>query len=418
MCCGTILAGGDLMESVTGAKRYILGLQHAMAMFGSTVLVPLLTGIHPSIGLLTAGLGTLVFHMVTKGKVPVFLGSSFAFIAAIQIVGRQQGLQYATGGVMAAGVVHLMLAGIVYLVGVDRIRSFFPPVVTGPMIMVIGLTLSPVAVGMAQKGWGIASITLAAVLITSVYARGFLKLLPILSGVIVGFLAAAVFGHINAQPLAQAPWFALPPFALPKFSLSAISMIAPLAFVTMVEHIGDITTNGAVIGKDLIRDPGLHRTLMGDGLAGILAGALGGPAATTYAENTGVLAVTKVYDPGIIRIAAGFAIAMAFVGKLGALLRSLPEPVMGGISIVLFGMICAIGIRTVVDARIDFSNSRNLVIAAIILVMGLGGATVHLGPNLELHGMALAAVIGVALNKLLPERLAVEPEAGLTGETE
>jgi uracil permease len=185
-----------------------------------------------------------------------------------------------------------------------------------------------------------------------------------------------------------------------------------------VEHIGDITTNGAVIGKDLIRDPGLHRTLMGDGLAGILAGALGGPAATTYAENTGVLAVTKVYDPAIIRIAAVFAIAMAFVGKLGALLRSLPDPVMGGISIILFGMICAIGVRTVVDAKIDFSNSRNLVIAAIILVMGLGGATVHLGPNLELHGMALAAVIGVALNKLLPERLAVEPEAGLTGETE
>jgi uracil permease len=394
----------DMELNVTGSQRYILGLQHTMAMFGATVLVPLLTGLHPSIALLTAGIGTLAFHTVTKRKVPVFLGSSFAFIAAIKLVGEQQGLAYATGGVMAAGVVHLLLGLLVRLVGVDRIKSLFPPIVTGPMIMVIGLGLSPVAVDMAKSHWGIAGITLGAVLITSVYAKGFLKLLPILTGVIVGFAAALAFGQVDPKPLLEANWFAMPPLMLPKFSASAILTIAPLAFVTMIEHIGDITTNGAVIGKDLIRDPGLHRTLMGDGVAGIIAGILGGPACTTYSENTGVLAVTKVYDPSIIRIAACFAIVMAFVGKLGGLLQSLPTPVMGGISIVLFGMICSIGVRTLVDARVDFANSRNLVIAALILVMGLGGASIPLGANMKLEGMALAALVGVVLNKLLPEK--------------
>lgn len=400
--------------NVTSTQRFILGLQHTMAMFGATVLVPLLTGLHPSVALLTAGLGTLLFHFVTKGKVPVFLGSSFAFIGVIQIVAKNEGMAYATGGIMVAGLVYLLLAGLVLAFGVDRVKSFFPPVVAGPMIMVIGLTLAPVAVGMASKNWGLASITLATVLLVSVYAKGFLKLLPIMSGVIVGFIAASLFGAVNTKVLADAAWFALPPVMLPKFSLSAIMTIAPVAMVTMVEHIGDITTNGAVIGKDLIRDPGLHRTLMGDGLATSLAGLLGGPANTTYSENTGVLAVTKIYDPGIIRIAACYAILMAFVGKLGALLQTLPEPVMGGISIVLFGMITSVGVRTMVDARVDFANSRNLVIAAIILVMGLGGASIPITPSLKLEGMALAALIGITLNKLLPERLSREAEASLT----
>lgn len=376
-----------------------------MAMFGATVLVPLTTGLNPSVALLTAGLGTLLFHWITKKKVPVFLGSSFAYISVIQVVAQREGMAYATGGLIAAGLVYLLLAGLVLLFGVDKVRSFFPPVVAGPMIMVIGLTLAPTAIDMAQTHWGVAAITLAAVLLTNIFAKGFLKLVPVLVGVVVGFIASAAFGLVDMSTVAAARWFAVPPLMFPKFSLSAIMTIAPVALVTMVEHIGDITTNGAVIGKDLIRDPGLHRTLIGDGLATALAGLLGGPANTTYAENTGVLAMTKVYDPSIIRIAACYAILMSFIGKLGAFLQSLPTPVMGGISIMLFGMICSIGVRQMVDARVDLSNTRNLMIAALILVMGLGGAAINITPTLSLQGMALAALVGIILNKLLPEHL-------------
>ncbi|BAD39211.1 uracil-xanthine permease family protein [Symbiobacterium thermophilum] len=401
--------------TLSPTKRFVLGLQHVAAMFGATVLVPIQTGLNPSVALLTAGLGTLLFHLVTKGRVPVFLGSSFAFIAAIQLVGQTEGLEYAAGGIVAAGLVYLVLSGLIYLFGVDRIRSFFPPIVAGPMIMVIGLTLAPVAVDMASSHWLVALITLLTVVLVSVYARGFLKLLPIICGLLVGFAASAAFGLVDWAAVAQASWVAVPPVTAPKFSLSAILAIAPLALVTMVEHIGDITTNGAVIGKDLIRDPGLHRTLMGDGLATALAGLLGGPANTTYSENTGVLAVTRVYDPGILRIAAVVAIALSFVGKLGALLQAIPTPVMGGISIVLFGMITSIGIRQVVDARVDLTNGRNLVIAAVVLVLGIGGAALPLPGGLQLGGMALAALVGVVLNKLLPEQVVRETEPALTG---
>ncbi|OTA41550.1 MAG: uracil permease [Symbiobacterium thermophilum] len=401
--------------ALSPAKRILLGLQHVAAMFGATVLVPIQTGLNPSVALLTAGLGTLLFHLITKRKVPVFMGSSFAFIAAIQLVGQTEGLEYATGGIVVAGLVYLVLAGLIYVFGVDRVRSFFPPIVAGPMIMVIGLTLAPVAVNMASAHWPVALVTLLAVVLVAVYARGFLRLLPIMCGLLVGFAAAVAFGLVDWTSVAQAPWVALPPVMAPKFSLSAILAIAPLALVTMVEHIGDITTNGAVIGKDLIRDPGLHRTLIGDGLATSLAGLLGGPANTTYSENTGVLAVTRVYDPGILRIAAVVAIALSFVGKLGALLQAIPTPVMGGISIVLFGMITSIGIRQVVDARVDLTNGRNLVIAAVVLVLGIGGAALPLPGGLQLGGMALAALVGVVLNKLLPEQVVRETEPALTG---
>lgn len=403
-----------MATQINAPQRFVLGLQHTVAMFGATVLVPLLTGLHPSVALLSAGLGTLLFHFITGGKVPVFLGSSFAYIAVIQAIAKTEGLEYATGGILVAGLVYLVLAGLVYVFGVDRVKSFFPPVVSGPMIMVIGLTLSPVAIDMASNNWLLAIITLLAVMLTAVYAKGFFKLLPVMTGVIVGFVAALAFGAVDWTPVVEAKLFVLPPLMLPKFSLSAISMVAPLALVTMVEHIGDITTNGAVIGKDLIKNPGLHRTLMGDGLATAMAGILGGPANTTYSENTGVLAVTKVYDPGIIRIAAGFAIVMAFLGKLGALLQTTPTAVMGGISIILFGMITSVGIRTVVDAGVDFSNSRNLVIAAVILVLGIGGAVLPIG-SLQLSGLALSALAGVLMNKLLPEHLTAEAEAVLTG---
>ncbi|MFB5084410.1 uracil-xanthine permease family protein [Symbiobacterium thermophilum] len=401
--------------TLSPTKRFVLGLQHVAAMFGATVLVPIQTGLNPSVALLTAGLGTLLFHLVTKGRVPVFLGSSFAFIAAIQLVGQTEGLEYAAGGIVAAGLVYLVLSGLIYLFGVDRIRSFFPPIVAGPMIMVIGLTLAPVAVDMASSHWLVALITLLTVVLVSVYARGFLKLLPIICGLLVGFAASAAFGLVDWAAVAQASWVAVPPVTAPKFSLSAILAIAPLALVTMVEHIGDVTTNGAVIGKDLMRDPGLHRTLMGDGLATALAGLLGGPANTTYSENTGVLAVTRNYDPGVLRIAAVIAIGLAFVGKLGAVLQAIPTPVMGGISIVLFGMITSVGIRQVVDARVDLTDGRNLVIAAVVLVLGIGGAALPLPGGLQLGGMALAALAGVVLNKLLPEQVVRETEPALTG---
>jgi uracil permease len=400
---------------ITTSKRILLALQHVLAMFGATVLVPFLTGLDPSVALLSAGLGTLIFHLTTKGKAPVFLGSSFAFIAVIQAVAKTEGLAYASGGIVAAGVVYMLMAGLVLLFGVEKIRSFFPPIVSGPIIMVIGLTLTPVAIGMAKEHWGVAVITLAAVLITSVFARGFLKLLPLLVGVGAGMAAAFGFHLVDLTKIQEAAWFAFPHLTMPKFSLSAIMTVAPVALVVVVEHIGDITTNGAVIGKDLMKDPGLHRTLLGDGLATALAGFIGGPAATTYAENTGVLAVTKVYDPSIIRLAAIFTVAMSMIGKLGGFLNAIPKPVMGGISMLLFGMIAAIGLRTLVENRVDLGNSRNLAIGAIILALGLGGAEIPLGPNLTLHGMALAALVGVVLNKLLPENH--QPSAEAVAET-
>jgi uracil permease len=398
-------------QRVAGSKRFLLGLQHTLAMFGATVLVPALTGLNPSVALLTAGLGTLLFHFLTKGKVPVFLGSSFAFIGVIKLVGEQQGLPFATGGLIAAGALYFLLAALIMLFGLERIRSFFPPVVVGPMIMVIGLTLSPIAVKMAAAHWGLAAITLGAVLVTAVYGRGLIRILPILVGIAVGLLAAMFMGKVDTKALVEAPWFAVPPVMWPAFSWSAVLIIAPVALVTVVEHIGDVTTSSAVIGKDLVRDPGLHRTLLGDGAATALAGLMGGPANTTYSENTGVLAVTKVYDPAVLRIAAGYAILMAFVGKLGALMQTLPLPVMGGISIVLFGMITSVGIRTVVEAGVDFSNVRNLAISALILVLGIGGASIPITPTLTLEGLALAALVGIVLNKLLPEHLGIESQA-------
>lgn len=392
-----------MAPEISAYQKLILGLQHALAMFGATVLVPILTGLNPSVGLASAGLGTLLFHLVTGGKVPVFLGSSFAFIAVIAAVGKAEGLQYATGGILIAGLTYLLLAGLVRTLGVERIKAIFPPVVSGPMIMVIGLTLSPVAVGMASKHWGVAAITLLAVVVTAVFARDFLQLLPILVGVVVGFVAAAAFGLLDTTAVAKAAWFAVPPFTLPRFSVTAILAITPVALVTMVEHIGDIRTNGAVIGRDLLVDPGLHRTLTGDGLATALAGLLGGPANTTYSENTGVLAVTRVYDPAILRIAAVVAILMSLFAKLGAVLQTIPEPVMGGISIILFGMIVSIGVRTVVEARVDFTKSSNLVVSAVILVLGIGGAVVPITPTLQLSGMALAALVGIIFNSSLPD---------------
>ncbi|WP_457627394.1 uracil-xanthine permease family protein [Oceanithermus sp.] len=397
-------------------NKWILGLQHTVAMFGATVLVPLLTGLSPSVALVSAGAGTLVFHLVTGGRVPVFLGSSFAFIAPM-VAASKAGFSPAAigGGIAAAGLVYALMALVVMAIGSDRVRQVFPPVVTGPVIVVIGLTLAPVAIDMASKGWLLAIVTLAAAIVAAVWMHGLFKMLPILIGVSVGYLVALFTGAVDLTPVREAAWLGLPPFTPARFEWGAVLLIAPVAFVTVMEHIGDILTNGRVVGQDFFKKPGLHRTLLGDGLATALAGLIGGPANTTYSENTGVLAVTKVYDPAILRIAAVFAILLGFSPKLAALLQTLPPGVLGGISILLFGMIASVGIRTLAEAEIDFTHSRNMIVVALILVLGLGGAVADLGTitvagaevPLQASGMALAAVVGVLVNLILPPEIDV-----------
>ena len=395
-------------------RHLILGLQHTVAMFGATVLVPLLTGLNPSVALFTAGVGTLVFHLVTGRMVPVFLGSSFAFIAPI-LAAKEAGFSLSAigGGIAAAGLVYVLFALLVLLIGSERVRQVFPPVVTGPVIGVIGLTLAPVAVEMAGKDWLLAVFTFLGAVASAVFFRGIFQIVPVLVGFGAVHLLALLLGRVDLSPVREAPWFALPAFTPATLEWGAVLLIAPVALVTVMEHIGDILTNGRVVGKDFFVKPGLHRTLLGDGLATSLAGLLGGPANTTYSENTGVLAVTRVYDPLVLRIAAGFAILLAFIPKLSALLQTLPQGVLGGISMLLFGMIASIGIRTLAEAEIDFTQSRNLIVVSAILVLGLGGAVANLGTvqvagtavPLKVSGMALAALVGVVLNLLLPPRL-------------
>ncbi len=403
-------------------KHFVLGLQHLFAMFGATVLVPALTGLNPGIALLCAGLGTLLFHFITGWKVPVFLGSSFAFIGVITAVmqadwGGDNPVPYVQGGIIAAGIVYAVIAGIVRLVGTDAVKKLFPTVVTAPVIVVIGLNLSPSAISDASTCWPLAILVLVTVVVVMCFTKGFFKLVPVLMGIIVGYAAALICdftGFSNTliggtfiidkfKELWTGTGLIVSGFTLPKFNLTAILLIAPVAVVTFMEHIGDITTNGAVVGKDFFKDPGIHRTLLGDGLATVLAGLLGGPANTTYGENTGVLAVTKMYDPRVIRIAAVYAIILGVFAKFGVLLQTIPTAVMGGICIVLFGMIASVGLRSLADARLDFSNSRNLLIVAIILVLGLGlsdGVSVF---GVNLSGLFIATLVGVILNRILPE---------------
>ena len=438
------------MEQISTGKKVILGMQHVLAMFGATVLVPMLTGLNPGIAILAAGIGTLVFHSVTKGIVPVFLGSSFAFISAISLVLSQYGIGVVKTGIIATGFVYIMMAGIIKLVGVEKVKSFFPPIVVGPMIMVIGLRLSPTAINMLRidstpenllanlpagipadlpieviQNMGIvlpldmekvlvAILVVCIVIAISIWAKGFFKMIPILIAVVMGYVVCLAMGMIDVTPIMEASWIGFSEEAfsqmmtLPAFNQDAlvgILAIAPIALVVFIEHIGDITTNGAVVGKDFFKNPGIHRTLLGDGLATVAAGLLGGPANTTYGENTGVLAVTKVYDPKIIRIAALFAVGLSLCGKFTALVNTIPGAVMGGISIVLFGMIAAVGVRTLVEEQLDFKHSRNLLIAAVIFVVGIGVSDVPMWGNITISGLAIAALFGVILNKLLPQDL-------------
>lgn len=389
---------------VSGWRWFLLALQHFVAMFGATVLVPLITGLDPLVALLTAGIGTLIFHFVTGGIVPVFLGSSFAFIAPVLAVKELYGdLSYATGGIFVAGLFYVLYAVIVKIVGPEKIKKLLPPVVTGSMIMVIGLTLSPVAIQMASSDWPLALIVIATVVFVSTVIRGFFSMIPVITGVFVGYIAGLLMGKIDTTAILNTPFFSVPKIMLPRFDYGAIFMIVPVTLATFMEHLGDITSNGAVVGKNFFDKPGLHRTLLGDGLATAVAGLLGGPANTTYSENTGVLALTRVYDPSVLRGAALVAIFAAFVSKFGAILQTIPQAVMGGVSLVLFGMITSVGVRTMVNERVDFSKPRNLMIAALMLTTGIGGAVLKVG-RVELKGIGLAALVGIVLNLILPKR--------------
>lgn len=401
--------------TVTSGKDIILALQHLIAMFGATVLVPMLTGMNPSIALLTAGIGTLIFHFVTGGTVPVFLGSSFAFIAVINSVKEANGgdYAYAQGGIVVAGLLYVLASFIMKKVKYESLKKVLPSYVVGPMIMVIGLTLLPTAYGMAQGNLVLASVTLLTALGLNLFAKGMLKQLSIIIAVAVGYTVSLALSQVDISIITTAPIFQIPAFTFPKFSLDAVLTIAPVVLAVFMEHVGDITTNGQVVGKDFIKSPGLHKTLLGDGLATAFAALIGGPANTTYGENTGVLAITKNYNPRILRLAAVFAIVLAFVGKLGGALTSIPTPVMGGISVILFSMISLIGVKTLKSAFEQKEikvEARTVVTALAIVVIGLAPTylpteiasffSIRINEVISLSGLSLAAVIGIILNSL------------------
>lgn len=403
-------------------KVLVLGIQHMFAMFGATVLVPALTGLSVSATLLFAGLGTLLFHFLAKGKVPAFLGSSFAFLAgywAIAPNGEAELLPYACFGVACAGV----LAALIKAFGTAKVMQFFPPIVTGPIIIAIGLNLSQSAIDNCANDWLIALIAIVIVIVCNIWGKGMIKIIPIILGVIGSYVVAACMGKVDFTPVAEASWIGLPfkfedtvfsIFSAPDTSLliTAVITIMPIALATMVEHIGDISAISSTVGKNFIKDPGLHRTLLGDGLATIMASLFGAPANTTYGENTGVLTLTRVYDPMVIRLAAGFAILFSFCPKVSALISCMPAATMGGVSLVLYGMISAVGVRNVVENKIDFAKSRNVIIAALILVLSIGinystagSISFAVGTaTISLSGLAVGSLVGIILNAVLPEK--------------
>ena len=405
-------------------RMLLLGLQHLFAMFGATVLVPILVssyGLPLSIQttLLFAGLGTLLFHLCTKFKVPAFLGSSFAFLGGFQAVAAldagkfagmtgEEKLPYALGGVVIAGLLYLVLALLFKLVGAKKVMRFFPPIVTGPIIILIGLNLSGTAIGNASTNWWLALVAIAVIIVANIWGKGMIKIIPILLGVVVSYVVALITGQVDFAAMREADIVGLQQFVIAKFDITSILVMAPIAIAAMMEHIGDISAISSTTGKNFIEDPGLHRTLLGDGLATAFAGMFGGPANTTYGENTGVLALSKVYDPRVIRLAAVYAIILSFSPKFDALVNSIPSAIVGGVSFILYGMISAVGVRNIVENQVDLTKSRNLIIAAVMFVSGLGfssvgGVTFTVGgAAVTLSGLAIAALCGVILNAILP----------------
>jgi uracil permease len=409
-------------------KVLLLGIQHMFAMFGATILVPMLTGLDVSTTLLFAGLGTLLFHLITKGKVPAFLGSSFAFLggyAAIAPmadgVANKELLPYACFGVACSGLLYLILAALIKVFGTSKVMKFFPPIVTGPIIIAIGLTLSQSAIDNCSADWLVAIVAIALVIICNIWGKGMIKIVPIIIGVIGSYVFAALLGRVDFTSVKEAAWFGVPvhwnqtAFSVmsggdKSLLITAVITIMPIALATMVEHIGDISAISSTVGRNYIKDPGLHRTLLGDGLATIMASLFGAPANTTYGENTGVLSLTKVFDPLVIRIAACFAILFSFSPKIAAIIGCMPTATCGGVSLVLYGMISAVGVRNIVETRVDFEKSRNVIIAALILVLSIGinyssaGAiSFNIGEiTISLSGLAVGALAGIILNAVLP----------------
>lgn len=425
-------------DGITDARKLgygkftILGIQHLFAMFGATILVPALTGLPVSTTLLMVGVGTIVFHLISKGKVPAFLGSSFAFIGgylSVKQLGVEQGMSetlalgYACIGVFCAGLCYFIMAALIKGFGTKRVLQFFPPVVTGPMVIAIGLTLSGSAIQNCTSNWLLAIVAIATVICSSIWGKGIIKIVPILLGVVASYTLAAVMGEVDFTAVSEADWFGLP-FSREAsvlavfddldttFLVSSIVAIIPIAFATIMEHIGDMCAISSTVGKDFLAEPGLHRTLIGDGLATALASLFGAPANTTYGENTGVLNLTRVFDPSVIRLAAIFSILLSFCPKFACIIGLMPPATIGGVSLILYGMISSVGVRNLVESHVDLSSSRNVFVAALILVLAIGvkygsNDSVSIG-SIHLSGLAIAALVGIILNAILPEQLGMK----------
>ena len=396
-----------MTQELSASRKTIVGIQFLFVAFGSTVLVPLLVGLDPATALFTAGIGTFLFHLVTKGQVPIFLGSSFAFIAPIISASQQWGMPGTIAGIAGVALVYFLMSALIKWQGRKLLDTLFPPVVIGPVIILIGLSLSPAAVNMAKENWLLAFISLISAIRVLVFGRGLVKLVPVVIGIVVGYVVALCMGLVDLSAVATAPWFALPPmiahFQLPQFAWEPFVFMIPVAIAPVIEHIGDVYVVGAVAEKDFVKDPGLHRTMLGDGLACLFASFVGGPPVTTYSEVTGAMQITRVTHPQVIRIAAGTAIVFSVIGKLSALLQSIPSAVLGGIMLLLFGSIASVGVQNLINHKVDLNQTRNIIIVSVTLTMGIGGAVLTFG-TFSISGIGLSAVIGVLLNLLLPRK--------------
>ena len=393
------------VPNLSPARKTIVGIQFLFVAFGATVLVPLLVGLDPATALFTAGLGTFIFHLITKGKVPIFLGSSFAFVAPIISASQQWGMSGTLAGMAGVALVYFVMSALIKWQGRRLLNRLFPPVVIGPVIICIGLSLSPSAVNMAKENWLLAFISLLTAILVLVLGRGLIKLVPVVCGIIVGYIVSLCMGLVDFSTVSNAPWFALPSsishFQLPQFAWEPFLFMIPVAIAPVIEHIGDVYVVGAVANKDFVKDPGLHRTMLGDGVACLVAALFGGPPVTTYSEVTGAMQITRITSPAVIRIAAATAIVFSVIGKLSALLHSIPSAVLGGIMLMLFGSIAAVGIQNLVNNKVDLNQTRNIIIVSVVLTLGIGGAIIPMG-SFSLSGIGLSAVAGVILNLVLP----------------
>ena len=390
-----------LTSQLSPLKKTVVGVQFLFVAFGATVLVPLLVGLDPATALFCAGVGTLIFHLITKGQVPIFVGSSFAFIAPIIKSTELYGLSGTMSGLAAVGLMYVLMSGLIKAFGTGFIKRLFPPIVIGPVIILIGLSLASTGVNMAKENWILALISLSTAVIVSLLGKGLMKLIPIFMGIVVGYIAAIFFFDVDFTLVIEAAWFALPNFVTPSFSWEAVLFMIPVSIAPIIEHIGDVYTIGSVAKKDFVKEPGLHRTMLGDGVACIFSGLMGGPPVTTYSEVTGAISLTKITDPSVIRIAAVAGILFSVLGKVSALLKTIPGPVLGGIMLLLFGTIASVGITNLVQHKVDMSNMRNMIVVSLILTFGIGGAQFVFG-DFTLAGIGLSALIGVLLNLILP----------------